>query len=349
MTQVTRYPRPKGLTNLSRRYNDNPNKANKAKLNKAVITHYLAQTLLYPYPLEKPILNEHKDPNTHQSLKPNNKQRNYSNSFPNPSKGNKANNTPQQQTEELIKKQQKNNPSHNSTLYQLRIMEYKELCLMLGLKETKVQLLITKYLSKQAENYLDKSNLNRIEGFTRETIFGNFFGALNKALSHEGWVEELKTASREAFYKPSMVKEANSAIGTQQTILMNTQTMALNILKVVSGALNQGNPTNIQNNYYGNQPNIDNGSEPLSEDGYLLSPTKALQLMESKGLLELPTEADHAMLKAEYLTPDVPSTQALPSDAQGIQRKELVIVAEEEPKHEERREEGLESLNNLEA
>src|SRR5690606_12403165 len=92
---------------------------------------------------------------------------------------------------------------------------------------------------------------------------------------------------------------------------------------------------------------IEDGSKPLSEDGYLLSPTKALELLESKGLLALPTEAEHEQLKAQYITDDIPSTQALPSDAQGIQRKELVLVAAPEPVHEERREEGLESLNSL--
>src|SRR5690606_30712388 len=129
-----------------RRYKENPIKANRAKLNQAIITHYLANTLLYPYPLDKPILNQYKDK---PLQKPNLAKRKQSTI----SIHSQASNPNIKQQNKLLN--QKNNPSHNPTLYQLRIMEYKELCSMLGYSDSKTQNLIAKYLSKEAKNYMD--------------------------------------------------------------------------------------------------------------------------------------------------------------------------------------------------
>lgn len=310
--EIKRYPRPQGLTALALRYNANPTKANKAKLNKAILTHYLQGTLLYPYP------------NYHQSQT---------------SLKEDTQSTPNKKRNKITK-----NPTHTFTTYQIRAIEYKELILMIGLSDSKVQRMLTKFLGKQGESYLTEKAKNDIISSTRATLLGQFFGSLNRLKAQEGWQDELKATSRAWGYKPSIVKEANSAIATSNSMVQNLFNMGTQLIKGLEPS-QQG--TNIQNNYYGTQP-IDEAL-PITEAGYPLTTTKALQLMEQKGLLTLPTSEEHEALKSTYLGSDIPSVQALPEDAQGVAKKELVVLRDSEAQaiHEERREEGLEALNPI--
>lgn len=338
MNTIKRYPRPQGLTNLSIRYNEDKTKKAKANLNKAILAYYLNNQILYPYPLTFSKLNPY------QEVTP---------STPSPTKNKKENNKRQSisninKEDNNVSKEIKKNPTHNNNQYQIRSIEYNELCLMFGQSPGKVQRLITKYLSKQGRTYLDNKILNDTLDATRASTFGLFFEALNNLRAQSGWQEELKAVSRDWGYKPSMVKEANSAISGTQSMTNQAFQMGAQLMKLMAQNPNNPGATNIQNNFYGQVPNIENGSEPLNESGYLLTPTKALELMENKGLLTMPTEAEHEALRAQYLTEDVPSTQALLSDAQGIQKKEVILLKDTgELTHEDRREEGLETLNAI--
>lgn len=305
---MKRFPRPQGLTMMSKAYQQDKTKENKKKLRKLLFYYYTNNQLLCMQDTETFLVPIQK------GLKELSQQSKGSKS---PKNKNKRNNAITNKDDTIV-------------LRSIGIVTIEQLSIGLGLSVNRTLIKVEHYLANRSRKSIMSKGYQEVQEIRARV---GFSGLLKKSedflMGTLHWTDELKAIARINGYNAMQVQQANGAIANSHQGMKLTAELYQRLLPAQVKVAVQNN------NYTGNNE----GQLDTSENGMLLTAASAIQLLEDKGLTQVPLDTDALALIHGLNSPDIPNIAAIPSDAQGI--KAFDIKELQYNTHETRREAEL--------